>query len=317
VVPEGGGVPADSDDDYDDPLMVTPLPAVAANVTVAAAASSLIPPVLGVGRRMGVDADGAPILSQLAMLPIVSPRTILNGSATVSTLPVVDLSSGGGAKAPGGDPRGIDIDDDDVLVNRHYAPEDDFVDWNFSVKFFRFIRSAPSRPETPTPPTVNGSAAAVQQARPPAMESGEESNSNHSSMLSGISAGAGRGSRGGGAAPRGRQPRGDAGGGGRKRRVAGFTSEESDEDSPVERRSKAKGQRPSTTIPYVLIPFSPSPSLDQIGVRISRDDKNAVPLSSVLLEQKWNSNFLPIRIRIRNDLSSRIRISNYFYRSDL
>ncbi len=61
-------MPADSDDDYDDPLSVVGsggLSAVAANVIVAAATISASP------LRPQVDADGAPILSQLALLPIV------------------------------------------------------------------------------------------------------------------------------------------------------------------------------------------------------------------------------------------------------
>jgi hypothetical protein len=142
-----------------------------------------------------------------------------------------------------------DIDEDDVLLDRQYAPEDDFVDWNFSVKFFRFIRAPPSRPDSPVPAAVNGTAAAttaaVQGGRRASntrqvMESSEaESNSSKSSALP---AAAGR-RGGGGAAPRGRQARGGGGGGGSgKRRAAGYSSGESEEDSSVERPSKAKGQ---------------------------------------------------------------------------
>ena len=231
-------MPADSDDDYDDPLSVvgSGLSAVAANVTVAAATVSASP------LRPQVDADGAPILSQLALLPIVSPRApSMNGSGPSTLLDPLT-----GVVKVSGDVNN-DIDEDDVLLDRQYAPEDDFVDWNFSVKFFRFIRAPPSRPDSPVSAAVNGTAtAAVQGGRRASntrqvMESSEaESNSSKSSALP---AAAGRGGRGvGGAAPRGRQPRGGGGGGRGKRRAAGYSSGESDEDSSVERPSKAKGQ---------------------------------------------------------------------------
>jgi hypothetical protein len=235
-------VPADSDDDYDDPLSVVGggLSSVAANVTVAAAATISASPL-----RPQVDADGAPILSQLALLPIVSPRApSMNGSGATSTL----LDPLTGVVKVSGDGNN-DIDEDDVLLDRQYAPEDDFVDWNFSVKFFRFIRAPPSRPDSPVPAAVNGTAAAttaaVQGGRRASntrqvMESSEaESNSSKSSAIPA----AGRGGRGGGggAAPRGRQPRGGGGGGRGKRRAAGYSSGESDEDSSAERPSKAKG----------------------------------------------------------------------------
>ncbi len=234
-------MPADSDDDYDDPLSVVGgggLSTVAANVTVAAAATISATPL-----RPQVDADGAPILSQLALLPIVSPRApSLNGSGVASTL----LDPLTGVVKVSGDVNN-DIDEDDVLLDRQYAPEDDFVDWNFSVKFFRFIRAPPSRPDSPVSAAVNGTAAtaAVQGGRRASntkqvMESSEaESNSSKSSALPA----AGRGGRGGGGAvPRGKQARGGGGGGRGKRRAAGYTSGESEEDSSLERPSKAKGQ---------------------------------------------------------------------------
>ncbi len=236
-------MPADSDDDYDDPLSVVGsggLSTVAANVTVVAAATISASPL-----RPQVDADGAPILSQLALLPIVSPRApSMNGSGTASTL----LDPLTGVVKVSGDVNN-DIDEDDVLLDRHYAPEDDFVDWNFSVKFFRFIRAPPSRPDSPVAAAVNGTAAtttaAVQGGRRASntrqvMESSEaDSNSSKSSALPAAARG-GRG--GGGAAPRGKQARGGGGGGRGKRRAAGYSSGDSDEDSSVERPSKAKGQ---------------------------------------------------------------------------
>jgi hypothetical protein len=234
-------VPADSDDDYDDPLSVvgSGLSAVAANVTVAAATVSASP------LRPQVDADGAPILSQLALLPIVSPRApSMNGSGPSTLLDPLT-----GVVKVSGDVNN-DIDEDDVLLDRQYAPEDDFVDWNFSVKFFRFIRAPPSRPDSPVPAAVNGTAAAttaaVQGGRRASntrqvMESSEAESNSSVSQSSVRPAAAGRGGRGG-AAPRGKQARGGGGGCRGKRRAAGYSSGESDEDSSVERPSKAKGQ---------------------------------------------------------------------------
>jgi hypothetical protein len=168
----------------------------------------------------------------------------MNGSGASSTL----LDPLTGVVKVSGDVNN-DIDEDDVLLDRQYAPEDDFVDWNFSVKFFRFIRAPPSRPDSPVPAAVNGTAAATTAAvqggrrasntRQVMASSEAESNSSKSSALP---AAAGR-RGGGGAAPRGRQARGGGGGGGSgKRRAAGYSSGESEEDSSVERPSKAKGQ---------------------------------------------------------------------------
>ena len=47
-------------------------------------------------------------------------------------------------------------EDDDVLQEKSYPPETDYMDWNFSVKFFQFSRDPPPPPRELTPPTEGG-----------------------------------------------------------------------------------------------------------------------------------------------------------------
>lgn len=256
-MPDGGGVPADSDDDYDDDsLLVTgsrqPAPAVAAS-SVTSSSAAADDDIIPVGPS--VDADGAPILSQLAMLPIVTPRNpsspnippvvVANGSTSVaSAVEVSGLSTTGATNAVGDV-----IDDDDVLLERHYSAEDDYVDWNFSVKFFRFIRCPPSRPATPPVQPFNGAAAAVltgqygssggqlQSLVDTTGGEQEDSRSKEPAPLPAVRGSRGGSRGGGGGAARARKPRGGAA----RKRAAGSSSEDSD-DSPVERPSKARGE---------------------------------------------------------------------------
>ena len=47
-------------------------------------------------------------------------------------------------------------EDDDVLQEKSYPPETDYMDWNFSVKFFQFSRDPPPPPRELTPLTEGG-----------------------------------------------------------------------------------------------------------------------------------------------------------------
>ena len=53
-------------------------------------------------------------------------------------------------------PNPLPEDDDDVLVEKSYPPETDYMDWNFSVKFFQFSREPPPPPRELTPLTEVG-----------------------------------------------------------------------------------------------------------------------------------------------------------------
>ena len=55
------------------------------------------------------------------------------------------------ARPPPPRPPQAAIEDDDVLVERSYPPETDFMDFNFSVKFFQFCRDPPPLPRDETP----------------------------------------------------------------------------------------------------------------------------------------------------------------------
>ena len=88
------------------------------------------------------DSDGAPLLSStaiptnvptnntLASNHIMSPAT---GSVTLTNTQQRDI-------------------EDDVLAPKRFAPELDYCDWNYSVKFFQFLRDAPPPRKEDTPP---------------------------------------------------------------------------------------------------------------------------------------------------------------------
>ena len=56
-------------------------------------------------------------------------------------------------RQPSRPPNPFPDDDDDVLVEKSYPPETDYMDWNFSVKFFQFSREPPPPPRELTPLT--------------------------------------------------------------------------------------------------------------------------------------------------------------------
>ena len=136
MLSEGVGVSDDSEDE--DPLSLTPA------AKTAAANDTADLEIIPISHE--VDADGAPILSQLANLPI-APRT-----ATVAT-------NGSVTKAAA---------DADFLHDVALPPEDDYLDWNFSVKFFQFIRAPPKPLEPSTPAATDGEPAVIstEEARP-------------------------------------------------------------------------------------------------------------------------------------------------------
>ena len=125
VISDGVGVSDDSEDDYGDPL------SLATPSTVPAAAAGLDPDIIPIMPEE-VDADGAPILSQLAALPI-APRP--------GSQPTAVTVNGTKPSAP------KPARDEDFISDSELMPEDDFVDWNFSVKFFNFIRTPPETTE--------------------------------------------------------------------------------------------------------------------------------------------------------------------------
>jgi len=119
VVSEGVGVSDDSEDE--DPLSL-PTPA---KTTLTLEDPDIIP------ITPDVDSDGAPILAQLATLPI-APRA--NAFTNGINKPAAD---------------------EDFLHDVDLPPEDDYVDWNFSVKFFQFLRNPPKRLEPSLPAEKN------------------------------------------------------------------------------------------------------------------------------------------------------------------
>merc|ERR1719500_1859216 len=49
-------------------------------------------------------------------------------------------------------PAAVPEDDDDILVDKAYPPDQDYMDWNYSVKFFHFSREPPPPRRSPSPP---------------------------------------------------------------------------------------------------------------------------------------------------------------------
>ena len=124
---------SDSDDD-DDPLQVRP--AVQTNGFSADDDDISVIPIAPM-----CDKDGAPLLSDTAIPSNVPVNTFLSDSSSAST-----AASGTSAV------RNFSRDEDDVLVKKSYPPELDYMDWNYSVKFFQFSRDPPPPRRSPTPP---------------------------------------------------------------------------------------------------------------------------------------------------------------------
>lgn len=222
VISEGVGVSDDSEEE--DPLSVaTPV----ANLSGLNKAGSADPDIIPITPQ--VDADGAPILSQLAQLPI-APAAGLPPTAT-------SVDSGLAGKTAG---------DSDFFRDGELPPEDDFVDWNFSVKFFQFVR---------TPPTcTDPSRQLTAGARASASHLLDSTNDDHlagspsqaldaSSGKQRPTAVAGR-ARGGGRMARGR-PRGGSSGsnGGRSKRAYDSDDLEYSSDEPKRQRARRGGGR--------------------------------------------------------------------------
>ena len=127
---------SDSDDDEDDPLQVRSVPVQQSNgFSVEDDDISVIPiaPMC--------DKDGAPLLSDTAIPSNVPVNTAL--SANTSGSPMTSVASA---------VRKFSKDEDDVLIKKSYPPEVDYMDWNYSVKFFQFSRDPPPPMRSPTPP---------------------------------------------------------------------------------------------------------------------------------------------------------------------
>merc|ERR1719318_1911847 len=80
-----------------------------------------------------VDKDGAPILSDTAIPSNVPVNTFLGSQTYVGNTMTPSVAT----------PAAVPEDDDDILVDKAYPPELDYMDWNYSVKFFHFSREPP------------------------------------------------------------------------------------------------------------------------------------------------------------------------------
>ena len=130
---------SDSDDDYAEPAPVKKLTTNTNNsngyTTIDDDDISVIPiaPM--------TDSDGAPILTSTAIPNNVPTNNTLASNHIMSpTSGTVTLTN-----------KQRDLDDD-VLVPRRFPPEQDYMDWNYSIKFFHFLRDAPPPRKSPSPP---------------------------------------------------------------------------------------------------------------------------------------------------------------------
>ena len=145
----------------------------------------------------------------------------LDDDDDISVIPIMPLVDKDGAPlmsqftsiAPPRPPAAVE--EDDVLAPRSYPPDTDYMDWNFSVKFFQFCREPPPPPREPTP-----------QAEENGVVEELQSDSGSSRTVSSREeTGRGRGGRGRG--------RGGRGGGGGKRAAPHLVPQSSeDEDEP-------------------------------------------------------------------------------------
>jgi len=204
VISEGVGVSDNSEDE--DPLAVP--------VNKPSTYQSLGDPDI-IAITPEVDADGAPILSQLSQLPIASRVP----PSTQGTVPMVNGTSKSKA-------------DSDFISDHEIAPEDDFVDLNFSIKFFQFIRAAPEKPvpavvEAVTEPSKLPPSTAESPVVPPLVIAKPKPPAKPVAKP-----------RGGAKAPRGR-PRG----GGSTKAKRYDTDEYSSDDEPKKKKAKRGGGR--------------------------------------------------------------------------
>ena len=88
------------------------------------------------------DSDGAPLLSSTAIPTNVPTNNTLASNQIMSpATTTVTLTNTQQREL-----------EDDVLAPKRFAPELDYCDWNYSVKFFQFLRDAPPPRKEDTPP---------------------------------------------------------------------------------------------------------------------------------------------------------------------
>ena len=140
---------SDSDDEYDDPIGVKTTTASGSTngyTTIDDDDDISVIPIAAM-----TDADGAPILSSTAIPTNVPTNNFLASNHVAgSGSPGVGPMANTGAGKPRAE---VEKDlDDDVLVQKRFPPETDYMDWNYSVKFFHFLRDPPPPRRSPTPP---------------------------------------------------------------------------------------------------------------------------------------------------------------------
>ena len=136
---------SDSDDDYEDPIGVARPKQTSAPSNGAIDDDDDIS-VIPISTM--TDADGAPILTSTAIPTNVPVNTFLasNNMGGTPGSPRLGMTNNTSLV-------NVDKDlEDDVLVKKKVAPELDYMDWNYSVKFFHFLRDPPPPRRSPTPP---------------------------------------------------------------------------------------------------------------------------------------------------------------------
>ena len=133
---------SDSDDDYVEPVSKPRLPASSNGkaTTIDDDDDISIIPIAPM-----CDADGAPILSDTAIPVNIPTNNFLSsnmGSSGGSPMVILTNPSHNKQKEL----------DDDLFTKKSFPPELDYCDWNYSVKFYQFLREAPPARKSPTPP---------------------------------------------------------------------------------------------------------------------------------------------------------------------
>jgi len=101
-----------------------------------------------------LDDDGAPVRGSTAVAVELTTSEI--STAIPNDVPVNIVPDHNNPKEPA---VGTSVtatvrpeDDDDLLCDKVYPADEDYMDWNYSVKYFRFIREPPPQPKPTTPP---------------------------------------------------------------------------------------------------------------------------------------------------------------------
>ena len=140
--------------DSDDDEYAAPRPAPAASSASKNGVTTIDDDEISVIPIM-TDADGAPILGHNpAPAPTHIPvnNLIGNGSNIPSIINNRSLLNKNGQQQQQVQKKPEKFLDDDVFVKKNYAQDVDYCDWNYSVKFFQFLRDPPPPRKSPSPP---------------------------------------------------------------------------------------------------------------------------------------------------------------------